>query len=208
MSRGLPLHALPHLFPVATSVNPHLLEQMWERLDRALADSRLEVRTEDFGFGPIHVVTALGLLQVCVDHRACEIWGGVIVDGSHRRIGWGLPAFQLLWMRHCPCWWLRFAFQVWAPERPTFDYVHCPLQRPDNIELDTSRALVDRLGVDPRFRTLPEEFDVAIGLPTLMQVLTEDDPGKVATMEWATRIWQSVECGIAIGAASRTRRDS
>ena len=206
MRHELLVESLACLFPRGTRANRYLLERMWKRLDRALADSRLEVRSEDPGFGPVRVVTALGLLQVYVDYRACEMWGGVIVEGSVRRMGWGAPAFRLLWMRRCPCWWLRFAFQAWLPRRSMPDFIADPLQRPGNVELDTSRALVSRLGVDPRFRTLPEEFDEAIGLPALMQVLTEEDPGGVLSMEKANALWQAVECGI--GAALRTGRGS
>lgn len=187
--------SLGHLFPPDTRADRNLLDRMWERLDQALAECRLDVRTEDLGFGPIRMVTALGLLQVRIDDAACELWGGVIEDGTFRPIGPGLHAAQLLWRHNCPIWWLRFAFQVWVPERATFDFVACPLQRPDNIELDTSRALVRRLGMDPRFRTLPEEFDEAVGVPALMQVLAEEKSGM--GMERASHVWQMRELAIA-----------
>lgn len=189
---------LDHLHPSTDRASRFLLERMWSRLDHALAVRRLETGVADLGFGPVRTVTALGLIQMRIDDRACELWGGVVTpEGAFRRIGWGLPATRLLWVDRCPLWWLRFAFQTWIPERSTIDFVECPLNRPDNIELDTSRMLVRRLGADARFRTLPEEFDEAIGLSTILEVMREKQGYHVPVVEHASHVWQVSEALLA-----------
>jgi hypothetical protein len=191
------LHArTEHLFPVPFKGDHELLELIWEKLDWALEHCRLDIRDEPVPFGSVRVVTALGIIRYYVDAQDCLIWGMAMkADGQFHMLGPCLHASQLFHVSRCPHWWLRFAFQRWAPMCSGIDLIDDPANRPSNVELATSQRLMRRLGGDPRFCLFADEFDAALGIPefiwSLIRERAEDYDCNVVT---ASDIWHRTEC--------------
>jgi hypothetical protein len=69
-----------------------------------------------------------------------------------------------------------------------------PLNRPSNVELDTTRVLMRRLKVDPRYWTLFDEFNAAIGTPALVsEVMAETEGSLWQTLQGVSEIWRLAE---------------
>jgi hypothetical protein len=172
-----------------------LLEMMWDKLDHALDYHRLIVLNVPSPQGKIREITALGIIRYYVDPHRFGISGTARkADGVFHPIGPCLPAVRLFWRRNCPHWWLRFAFQTWAPNCSGIDLIDDPGNRPSNVELDTSKLIVQRLIYDRRFRTLADDFDEAIGLPSFVRTLIEEETeANSCNVDRASEIWQSME---------------
>ena len=198
---------LAHLFPSAAEHDATLLESLWEKLDAALAHCRLDLGEEETASGTVRSVTALGVIRICVNAQAREMWGCAIAeDGSLHRIGPGLHAFRLLDVPRCGHWWLRFAFWRWARLTGAFDIVIDPMMRPSSIELATSAMLMRRLRHDPRFRTLPDEFDAAIDYPESLRTLLGEVRDGSYRVEHANEAWTMAwEVNAAVHRAMRNR---
>ena len=197
-----------HLDPPQFEGDYGLLELIWEKLDWALEHCRLEVREESVPFGTVRVVTALGIIRFHVDAHDCLIWGMAMkADGQFHRIGPCLHASRLFHVRNCAHWWLRLAFQRWAPQStPGIDLIDDPANRPSNIELATSRRLMRRLGADSRFCTFADEFDAALGIPDFVwSRIREREENSYCNVDVASYIWHRLECAAAaIGKMARS----
>jgi hypothetical protein len=177
-------------------VSPHcvdrdLVERMWGKLDCALQHRRLEVWDAPTAWGTLRVVAALGLLQFEADVAACELTAYAIQeDESRRRIDSGFRGPRIF----DSFWWMRYAFQRWAPECSGVDFVVDPLNRPSRAELDATCILLRRLKVDPRYWTLLDEFNAAIGTPALIsEVMIETDGRLWQTLQGVSEIWRLAE---------------
>ena len=82
-------------------------------------------------------------------------------DGSRHRMGHGWPLDDAL----SKPFWLRFAFQRWAPHLSRVDFFSDPLNRPATLELDTGRFLMRRLRADARYSRLCDAFVAALDIP-------------------------------------------
>lgn len=189
MNDNSTLVRLGDLFPSMPEGDRASLEHIWIQLDHALQHCRLDVQDIATTFRTVRAVTALGLIRVHVDVDACEVWASAIQeDGTILRIGRGLPATRLFgWS-----WWLRFAFQRWAPECSAIDFIEDPLNRPSNVEMDTCQWLIRRLSIDPRFWSLSEEFDAAVGIPSLAVELVEE-VHHWRGLEYVSEAWRLME---------------
>jgi hypothetical protein len=176
-------------------VDRGLLDMIWGKLDHALAHHRLEVRELRGLHGERREITALGIIRYTVDPDGCRISGEAIkADGNFHPIGHGLPCTRLFWLRNCPIWWLRLAFQTWAPDCTGIDMIDEPLNRPCNLELGTSRLIARRLSYDRRFVSLVEDFDDALGLPPLVRMLVEEEAeANSCDVDRAGEIWRIAE---------------
>jgi hypothetical protein len=186
---------LRHLPFFPNRADRSLLDMMWDKLDHALAHQRLDVREVSAPSGMIREITALGIIRYYVDPQAFRISGMAMkADGLFHPIGDCLHAVRLFWVRSCAHWWLRFAFQTWAPRCSGIDMIDEPANRPCNIELDTSQLIVRRLCFDRRFMTLVEDFDDALGLPPLARMLIEEQAeASYCDVDRASEIWQQTE---------------
>ena len=185
-----------HIWRSKSLVDYDLLDMMWAKLDWALAHCRLEVHEEHTTFGTLRVVTALGIIRYHVDPQACEFWGSAMnANGEFQRIGPCFPCIPLFRFRKCPMFWLRLAFQRWAPECSHADLIADPGNRPSIVELATSRVLIRRLRLDARYVTLSYEFEQVLGLPAFVRAhVDEDDQYQIrnCSFESASRVWRSV----------------
>ena len=186
---------LSHIPYFSRKADRDMLEMIWDKLDHALDDHRLEVRDVPAPKGKIREITALGIIRYSVDPHSCRISGMAMkADGAFHPIGPCLPTVRLFWVRNCPLWWLRFAFQAWAPDCSGIDLIADPANRPCNIELDTSRLIMERLSYDRRFMTLVDDFDDAINLPSFVRTLIEEESNAFhCDVNRASEIWQSME---------------
>lgn len=186
---------LGHIPSSSDQVDLNLLDMMWDKLDHALAHHRLAVREVPGPRGPIREITALGIIRYYVDPHGCRISGEAMkADGHFHPIGPCLRTVRLFWVPGCPIWWLRFAFQTWAPKCTGIDFIDDPANRPSNIELGTSRLIVRRLSFDRRFTTLVEDFDDALGLPPLARSLVEEEAEtNYCNVDRASEIWAQTE---------------
>lgn len=186
---------LAHLPFDSSRADRELLDRIWAHLDYALDRHRFEVLELRMPQGKIRQITALGIIRFCVDPNRCQISGMAMkADGVFHPIGACLPTMRLFWLRNCPHWWLRLAFQTWAPHCTGIDMINDPCNRPSNIELDTSKLIVRRLCYDRRFMTLVDEFDAAIDLPSFVRTLIEQESkASSCCVDRATEIWQAME---------------
>jgi hypothetical protein len=193
---------LRHIPFFSNKADRNLLERMWGHIDDALDRSRLYVCDVPAPEGKIREVTALGIIRYYVDPHRCRISAMARkADGVFHPIGPCLPAVRLFWRRNCYHWWLRFAFQTWAPDCSGIDLIDDPGNRPCNIELDTSRLIVARLSYDRRFMSLVDDFDEAIGLPSFVRTLIEEESQAYhCDVDRAGEIWRSME---SVTAATR-----
>jgi hypothetical protein len=193
---------LSHIPFVSNKGDRNLLDMIWEKLDYALDDHRLYVCDVPAAQGKIREITALGIIRYYVDPHSYRISGMAMkADGVFHPIGPCLHAVRLFWVRNCAHWWLRFAFQTWVPNCSGIDLIDDPGNRPSNIELDTSRLIVRRLTYDRRFRTLVDDFDEAIGLPSFVRTLIEEEARAYhCNVDRAGEIWRSME---SVTAATR-----
>ena len=186
---------LSHLPFDSNKADRSLLEMMWDKIDQALDHNRLRVCEVPAPQGKIREITALGIIRYYVDPHSFTISGMAMkADGVFHPIGPCLPTVRLFWRRTCYHWWLRFAFQTWAPHCTGIDMIDDPGNRPSTIELDTSRLIVRRLSYDRRFMTFAEDFDDAIGLPSFVRTLIEEEcEANSCNVDRATEIWRSME---------------
>jgi hypothetical protein len=138
-----------------------VLELIWSELDRRL-DHAITIHEQQRFTGPQRVVEVLGLLAVHVEpaRHAVSCWS-IEPDGTRRPIGTG-------WSLRDPFaerFWLRFAFQRWAPRLSRIDFVECPLNRPAEVEIETGKRLMGRLRVDRRYWQMADAFVSALGIP-------------------------------------------
>lgn len=187
--------SLRHIPFFPNKADRNLLERIWGHIDDALDRSRLYVCEVPAPEGKIREITALGIIRFTVDpHRCCISGMAKKADGVFHPIGHCLPAVRLFWRRTCYHWWLRFAFQRWAPDCSGIDLIADPGNRPCNVELDTSRLIMERLSYDRRFMNLVDEFDDAIGLPSFVRTLIEEEcAASYCNVDRANEIWQSME---------------
>lgn len=153
--------------------NP-FVERVWERLDHALAQYRLDAHDEVTATRTIRVITVLGLFRIWVDLDIGQVWVYYIEEGgTFREIDDSFHLYRLFHHPRCRNWWLRFAFMRWEPACSGVDFVKHPHSRPCTIELDASRRLVRRRNLDKRYWTLAQDFDEAIGFPSLALSMME-----------------------------------
>jgi len=184
-----------HLFPQPVEFDAQLREHVWDKLDAALAHNRLQVHEHHDSFGSLRTVTALGLVRITIRDTHCELWASLLDDdGEARRLGYGVRAFDLFDQPSCGHFWLRYAFFRWAPRCSGYPFEAYPLFRPCAKELATSRALLGRLHADPRFRTLPAEFDSAIHQSPILAWLAHEDPDeRRCSVEALSQRWLACE---------------
>lgn len=149
---------LPH----ATDIDVDVLEHLWAELDRRLDTAPLAVRTVAWVDGTMRIVELLGLIAVHVEPECGDVscWS-IEPDGTRRRMGPGWPLADPF----AYGFWLRFAFQRWAPHLSRTDFFGYPLNRPATIELDTGNRLLQRLRVDRRYWQMCDAFVAALGVP-------------------------------------------
>jgi hypothetical protein len=172
-----------------------LLERMWARIDWALDHEPLYVYETAGPNGGTRVVTALGIIRYLVDLRHFRISGEAKkADGHFHPIGSCLHTVRLFQVKNCAHWWLRFAFQTWEPQCSGIDLIDDPGNRPCNIELDTSKLIMWRLVYDRRFQALVKDFDDALGLPSFVRSLIEEEARELyCNVDRASEIWQAME---------------
>ncbi len=162
---------MAHLAHVRNRVDVELLETLWTKFDDMLEGQPLEVSVCEGSLRRVRTVRALGIFEFQVDLIEHTIESYAIErDGLRRSIFGHLGGLGLF----RGAWWLRFACQYWAPEICDYDFVEDPFYRPNEIAIDTCRALFQRLMFDPRYTQFCDDFDQALGLPSTVSELLED----------------------------------
>jgi hypothetical protein len=85
-------------------------------------------------------------------------------------------------------WWARFAFQRWAHGTSDIDFFAEPLNRPGNLEQETTTVLMRRLLLDARYHTLADEFDAALSIPEYALPMLDESGSR--SLETINRLWR------------------